>query len=229
MTQPTSPTPPPRRTTLHRLLAAAGGMALGPGLLHHALAADPTPGIRQMEGDVRIDGEPAAPGRQLGLGQRIETGPGAQVTFVVGQDAFLLHEHSSFMMETNAGVLILRYLTGKMLSVFGPGRKQLATPTAAIGIRGTACYIEAEAVRTYFCLCYGHALLIPTGDPARRKSLRTRHHEYPVYIDASASAGASAIQPARVINHSDDELIMLEALVDRRPPFLDTPLSGRRY
>jgi len=218
---------PRRRAALQRLLAAAGGLAAGPALLHAALAADNRPGIRQMEGEVRIDGRPAVIGQQVGIGQLVETGPGAHVVFVVGNDAFLQRESSSFRMDEGDGVRILRYLTGKVLSVFGKGRKQLDTPTATIGIRGTGCYIEVEETRTYFCLCYGSALLVPKADPNRRKSLRTRHHEYPLYIDRSA--GVRAVLPAHVINHSDDELVMLEALVGRRPPFLDSGYSGPRY
>lgn len=218
---------PHRRAALRRLLLAAGGVAAGPALLHAALAADDRTGIRMLEGDVRIDDRPAELGQQVGLGQMVETGVGAKLVFVVGDDAFLLRESSRFTMVESEGVLLLRYLTGKVLSVFGEGRKQLDTPTATIGIRGTACYIEAEEARTYFCLCYGGALLIPKVDPNRRKALRTRHHEYPLYV--GATAGPAAVLPAHVVNHSDEELTMLEALVERRPPFLDEPMRGSRY
>lgn len=216
-----------RRATLRGLLAGAGALAAGPAMLIEALAADPRTGMRSLQGDVRIDGQPAQPGQQLASGQLLETGPGAQAVFVIGDNVFLQRENSGFSTENSAGVLVLRYLSGKVLSVFGPGRKQLETPTATIGIRGTGCYIEAEPERTYFCLCYGRALLIPKGDPNRRKSLRTRHHEFPVYIDRSA--GASAVLPAHVVNHTDDELIMLEALVGRRPPFLGRDQGAKKY
>jgi hypothetical protein len=45
--------------------------------------------------------------------------------------------------------------------------------------------------------------------PIRRKSLRTRHHEYPPYVERGTRA--SAVLPAQVVNHGDDELMMLEA------------------
>lgn len=210
--------PPARRKTLNRLLLTTGALTFPPALLRHALAADPRQGMRTMEGDVRIDGRVAWPGQPIGLGQRVETGDRSRAVFVIGHDAFLQREDSAFVMEETRGVIVLRYLAGKVLSVFGPGRKQLDTTTAIIGIRGTACYIEAGPERTYFCLCYGEALLVPKGDPNRRKMLRTRHHELPVYIDRRA--GLRAVLPAHMVNHSDDELVMLEALVGRRPPFL---------
>lgn len=216
-----------RRRNLQRLLAAAAGVAVGPGLLRAALAADDRAGVRNLEGDVRIGGKPARVGQLVEPGQEVETGTDGRVVFVVGQDAFLQRENSRFTIEDGPSVRVLRYITGKVLSVFGPGRKQLDTPTATIGIRGTGCYIEAELARTYFCLCYGSALVVPKGDPNRRKSLRTRHHEYPLYVDRSA--GAAAVLPAHVVNHSDDELIMLEALLGRRPPFMDDLTRGNRY
>lgn len=227
MDEPTTLVHAYRRAALLRMLLVAGGATFGTGLLRAALAADASPGIRQLSGEVTIDGRPAEPGQQLELGQHLQTGAGAEVAFVVGEDAFLLRENSGFAMEMNAGALVLRYITGKVLSVFGPGRKQLDTPTAAIGIRGTGCYIEAEPERSYFCLCYGGALVIPKGDPNRRKTIRTRHHEYPLYI--GRSAGPSAVLPAHVVNHDDDELTMLEALVGRSPPFLDQPERRHRY
>jgi hypothetical protein len=91
----------------------------------------------------------------------------------------------------------------------------LATPTATIGIRGTGCYIEAEEDRTYFCLCYGVAVVTPNDNRAGRETISTQHHEHPVYIDA----GQLMMTSAPVINHTDAELIMLENMVGRRPPF----------
>lgn len=209
---------PARRAVLSRLAltgaAGAGGMA---GLLQAALAANPQSGMRSLRGTVSIDGKPALPGQQVEPGQTVVTGDDGEAVFVIGSDAFLQRGGSIFTVETNGGVAVLRYISGKLLSVFGKGRKTLVTPTATIGIRGTACYIEAEPVRTYFCLCYGSALLTPNAEPNKRRTIRTRHHEYPLYIDTRR--GPLMVAPADVINHSDAELVMLEALVGRVPPF----------
>lgn len=208
----------PRRRALRRLAASAaigiGGMH---ALLRAALAASPQAGIRSMKGNVTIDGEPAAIGQRIRPGQTVVTGPESQAVFVIGENAFLQREDSEFLIEANAGVVVLRYLTGKVLSVFGKGRKQLITPTATIGIRGTACYIEAEPDRTYFCLCYGTAVVQPAANPRIRKTLRTKHHESPFYI--GREPGKAAMRRADVANHKDDELFMLEELVGRVPPF----------
>lgn len=207
-----------RREALLKM-AATGALGAGGicGLVRDALAADSTQGIRQITGSVTVNGAPAAIGQQIRRGQIVATGPGGELVFVVGKDAFLLHENSKLGFERKLGVSILRFITGKVLSVFGKGHKTLHTPTATIGIRGTACYIEAEAARTYFCLCYGEAEITPHADPASREIVRTQHHDHPLYIGEQQG---QLLVPAMVINHTDAELIMLENTVGRVPPFL---------
>lgn len=218
-----------RRATLRRLAVAgvlgAGSMA---GLLRAALAAGHTAmpggvrsgvqsGMRSIKGTVTIDGQPAAVGQEIKPGQTVVTGPESEAIYVIGKDAFLQHENSEFGTTQGAGVVVLRYITGKVLSVFGKGRKRLETPTATIGIRGTGCFIDAGADSTYFCLCYGLAVVIPKDRPAARRWIRTKHHESPFHV-GSGKKGA-AFRRAKVVNHTDDELVMLEELVGRLPPF----------
>jgi hypothetical protein len=112
----------------------------------------------------------------------------------------------------------MRVISGRLLSVFGRGDKLLHVSTATLGIRGTACYIEEEASRTYFCLCYGEVEVVPTAAPKQRETIRTEHHDHPIYIHADPAMATSMV-PASVVNHSDAELEMLESLVGRRPPF----------
>lgn len=213
-----------RRNTL-RKLAASGVLGTGGiiGLLQAALAANTQTGMRSIEGEVTIDGKPATIGQQVRPGQKVATGADAEAIFVIGKDAFLQRENSEFAWRAGA-VPVLRYLSGKVLSVFGKGRKRLDTPTATVGIRGTACYIEAEQEQTYFCLCYGTALVTPKGMPTMHETVRTQHHEHPMYIRGGNAR--EIMESARVINHTDAELIMLEGLVGRLPPFFgkDYPL-----
>jgi len=163
-------------------------------------------GVRRQSGDVRISGE------------TISTGADGQAVFVVGRDAMLVRPNSSLTLVTNG----FRLVTGAVLSVFAPGEaKQLRTPTATIGIRGTAAYIEAEPDRTYICTCYGEAVLEPLAEPAARETVRTRHHEQPRYI--MPKGAPQMIMLAPMINHSDAELELLESLVGRKPPFSGGP------
>lgn len=183
-------------------------------------------GVREVQGEVRVNDRVVGPGDPVRAGDRIETGAGSRAVIVLGADALLLRDNTR--IETTAEKLVvgaLRVLTGKLLAVFGPGRKSIETTTATIGIRGTGAYFEAEPERTYFCLCYGTAQL---DAGTRSEAIRTRHHESPRYITRDRQ-GAIDIEPASAINHSDYELIMLEALVGREPPFLRGGAATPRY
>lgn len=204
-----------RRNALLALLGAGVGLSAA---LRSALAQGGVEqGVRRLEGDVRINGRPATTGAPVRAGDAVSTGKGALAVFVIGQDAFLMRERSRARFAGRELVLtLLRLTTGKLLSVFGHGEeRRLVTPTATIGIRGTGGYLEAQRRRTYFCLCYGTAEVAPSGS-AMRETYSTTHHESPKYIYGDGRKIAMA--PAKVINHTDDELIMIEALVGRTPP-----------
>ncbi|MBI5922055.1 MAG: hypothetical protein HY847_10480 [Betaproteobacteria bacterium] len=200
-----------------------GGTGIA-GLIATALANDAAAaiqGIRRLSGAVTLNGVAAQAGMPVRQGDRIVTGANSEVVYVIGQDAYLQRGQTSVSFADNAAG-ILRVISGKLLSVFGKGERNLVTPTATIGIRGTACYIEAEAERVYFCLCYGEADLVPTAAPAERELIRTTHHDHPLYIHNDMQMPKMMV-PAGVINHTDAELILLESLVGRVPPFDGNP------
>ena len=214
-----------RREWLKRALL---GGAIVPLLLRDALAArTPSSGVIMSRGEVLINGSAAKTGSLVTPGDSVVTATGGAAVFVVGKDAFLLRENSE-LRTAGSGMLIasLRLVTGKLLSVFGRGRRSIATPTATIGIRGTGIYLEAEAERTYACACYGVVDLQASNMPAARETVKTTHHEAPRYIYAHGEMPIKMIEAAPVKNHGDAELIMLEALVGREPPFVG---SGKQY
>lgn len=171
-------------------------------------------GVHRLSGRVRINGKAAKPGMALGVGDKLNTGADGLAVFVVGRDAMLVRKRSSLALVESG----LRIVSGAVLSVFEPGRRRrIETGTAVIGIRGTAVYVEAEPARSYVCTCYGEAVLEPKGDPAARETVRTMHHEQPRYI--MAKGAPQMMMRAPVVNHTDAELEMLEALVGRKPPF----------
>ena len=214
-----------RRDWLKRALL--GGTAM-PLLLRDALAArKQAGGMVTVEGEVQINGSAARKGAPVRPGDSVITAPGATAVFVVGRDAFLLRENSELLTAGgNLAIASLRLVTGKLLSVCSRGRRDISTSTATIGIRGTGIYIEAEAERSYVCTCYGVADLQASNMPGARETVRTMHHDAPRYIYAHGEMPIKMIAVAPVINHSDAELIMLEALVGRKPPFAG---SGREY
>jgi hypothetical protein len=215
------------------MLRAAGAALVAAqqfALLRGALAAGAVAkGVHRIRGDVRVNGAPASEGMDVKAGDVITTGAGSELLFVAGKDAFLVRADTRVEVQGTAGALVatgLRILSGAVLSVFTPGEpKSIRTPTSTIGIRGTAVYVEAEDARTYACVCYGEADLAASADPAARETVRTRHHEQPRYI---LGAGApQLLMSAPVINHTDAELVMLENLVGRWPPFTPWPGEDR--
>ena len=199
------------------------------GLIRAALAAGANPvppGLHRLKGVVTLNGTPAREGQLVKPGDTVVTAPGAEALYVIGQDAFLQREGTTVRFGETAADF-MRVLTGRLLSVFGKGPKRIQVATATIGIRGTACYIEEPSGKvgagdtplpTYFCLCYGEAEIVPTAAPQQREVVATTHHDHPLYIHGDPRMATSMV-PAKVINHTDAELVMLENLVGRRPPF----------
>lgn len=204
-----------RRRLLQAL--AAAGVA---GALREVLAAGAPQGMRSVRGAVTINGRAASVGQAVAPGDTIVAAADAEAIYVIGDDAFLQRGGSRVVFGADAARGFMRIVSGRILSVFGRGDKRIVTNTATIGIRGTACYIEDDGRRSYFCLCYGEAEIVPSAAPQQRELIRTRHHDHPIYIHADAGMPTSMV-PAEVINHTDAELRMLEALVGRVPPFGD--------
>jgi hypothetical protein len=97
------------------------------------------------------------------------------------------------------------------------GPRQLVTVTATAGIRGTGIYIESSLEQTYFCTCYG-TVEIADRQRAEKRLVASGYHA-PNIIPAQRTDGKMA-RPAEIVNHTDEELVMLEKLVGRVPPFV---------
>ena len=222
-----------RRRTL-KALAAAG--LLGPagisGLVREALAKGDVPirlGLNKVKGEVIVNHRVASEGQLIKPGDTIVTGRNSEAIYVIGQDAYLQRELTTVNFGAEALKNLMRVISGKILSVFGKGAKTIQTSTATIGIRGTGCYIEDEGTgakaRTYFCLCYGSADLTPKAAPHEAESYTTTHHDRPMYVH-NDMAMTKMMVSAEVINHTDEELTLLEGLVGRVTPFYGT---GKKY
>lgn len=220
----------PRREFLLTALSLGlfGGSQL-PGLFQSAQARGDIPdklppgrSIYQLEGEVSVDGKPASVDTTIGPGSVVRTGHNSRIIFVVGGDAFILRGNSEIVMKTSDGVIIdaMRLLSGRLLSVFARREKPhtITTSTATIGIRGTGIYLESEADRSYVCTCYGHTRIVASADPDVSEDVVAEHHDRPLYVLPSTANG-KLIVPAPVINHTNTELGLIEALVGRRPPF----------
>jgi len=218
----------PRRRVLIQALAAG---LLAPAGNAAAQLFGTTPGrlppgqsIYRVSGQVLVNSQPATLQTPIRTGDTVETASNGEVIFVVAQDAFILRGGSRLTIEApppaSALTTALRLFTGKILSVFGKARPtRIATATATIGIRGTGVYAETDPEQTYFCTCYGVADISATTDPSSTETVSASHHDKPLYILAQGASG-QRIRGAPFINHTDQELALIESLVGRTPPFV---------
>jgi len=226
----------PRRAFLVRALTLGAFAAGGPMILSGCDWSQPvTPNgklpagrsVYHRRGEVLVDGAAATRQTKIGPDARIETGSDSQLAFAVGKDAFMIRENSKVQLSPSGsgdGAVIagIRAVTGKLLSVFGERAAgeslSVDTPTATVGIRGTGLYIEAATDRTYACTCYGTTELRAGQGDEEVERITAEHHDAPRYILSEGAAGKRILQ-APVINHTDMELVLLEHLVGREPPF----------
>jgi hypothetical protein len=167
-------------------------------------------------GECLVNAAPVTEATVIRAGDSITTGRTARLIFVVGKDAFVLRENSRLDLRgENAVVDGLRLFSGALLSVFGGGTHEVRTPMVMIGTRGTGLYVEAREDRCYVCACYGTVELEAAGS-GERETIESRHHDAPRYV---MSSGDKRIVPAPLVNHTDQELALIEALVGRTPPF----------
>lgn len=195
------------------LQAAAGWVALGGAA--GALAQERS-NIVQLTGDALLNGRRLEARQTIQTGDIVETGPGSLLQFVVGSNAFHLRQNTRVVVErgnTLSAVSILRMLTGAVVSVWGRGgNRQIVTPTLTAGIRGTGVYTEVmPGDRTYFCNCYGTVAL----DAGRDAALSRADYHEAFWAEPQALEGR-LLRPAPAINHTDEELEFLAALVSQR-------------
>ncbi len=231
----------PRRRLLVQALSA--GFFGGGGLAAQLALADifgsapsklpPGQSIYRISGKVLVNGTPATLKTPIGPNDTVETAKNGEIVFVVGTSSYMLDGASKLVLQgkqeaSSILTTALRLLTGKVLSVFGksPSGIRMETVTATIGIRGTGVYMEAEPDLTYFCTCYGVAEITSTNDPSSKDTVASKHHDKPLYISADPKRKGNNISLAPFKNHTDQELMLIETLVGRTPPFV---FPGQEY
>ena len=220
----------PSRRELVRALLLAGGLAPVMMALVRGAGANSqvpvVPGVQEFEGDFRVNGALAKVGQSVRPGDVVTTGANGSGIIIIGLHAYTIRENSEIefyaedFVEDESGAVsgTIKILSGAVLSVFGNTNTTIQTPVANIGIRGTACYVDAsDPGRTYACVCYGRGELSAASDGRHLETVVTTYHDSPRYI--YAPGGPKRIAVAKVIDHTDAELRLLEMLVNRRPPF----------
>ena len=209
------------------LKAAAAWLAMGglPGAL-----AQQRSNIVQLSGDATVNGTRLDPLQVIQTGDEVQTGPGSNLVFVIGNSAFQVRQNTRLTVERGAtlnAVSLLRLLTGAVASVWGKGvNRSVVMPTMTAGIRGTGTYAEIFAERgnrNYFCNCYGTVDMV-----AGIQTLVSQadYHES-FWADADAKNGVS-LTPAPALNHTDEELEFLARLIDQRTAWQITGRKGSK-
>jgi len=224
---------PRRRLLIQALAAGVFGGGLIPGrVLADVFGTMPArlpdgQSVYRLSGTVSVNGKPADLRTRVAPNDTVETGKDGEIAFVVGSSAYLLGGGSKLMLQgrpeaTSIVTTALRLLTGRVLAVFGKSSAgiRMDTITATIGVRGTGVYLEAEPDLTYFCTCYGTADVAGIKDPASKDTVVSTHHDKPLYIAADPKAKGRNIRRAPFKNHTDQELMLIETLVGRTPPFV---------
>ena len=135
------------------------------------------------------------------------------------------HEHKTVPPATEPAnapevslIASLSLFAGRLLSVSRDSNMKVQTATATIGIRGTGFYVTSDPEQTYFCTCYGLTDVASNANPDSKMSILARHHDKPVYIVKEGNG--NNIRKAPLIDHTDQELTLIEALVGRTTPFV---------
>jgi len=222
----------PRRRLLVEALTLglfSAGFPMGNALAQSVFGSRPAklpPGqsVYRIAGSASVNGTAATLKTPVRLGDTIETGKDSEIIFAVGDQSMLLRSNTRLVIEgekkESASLLIsgLRLLTGALLSVSRDRQMRVVTAAATIGIRGTGFYAESDPEQTYFCTCYGTTDVAASNDPASKETVVSKQHDRPLYILGKAAPGRS-IRNAPFINHTDQELMLIETLVGRTLPF----------
>jgi hypothetical protein len=206
------------------LQAAAAWTAMGGFAAAHAQQRS---NIVDLTGDATVNGERLTRERSVQTGDSIETGPGSNLIFVIGNSSYQVRQNSRLTVErgnTLNAVSLLRLLTGGVAAVFGKGSSRLVTtPTLTAGIRGTGIYAEVfpqQQFRSYFCNCYG---TIDMGAGSDKTISQSSYHQS--FWGEPQPKNGHFLTAANAINHTDEELENLAKLVGQRTAW---EIEGRR-
>ena len=200
-----------------QFLIAAAALPLVAIIPIQALAASSV--IHELQGTVSLNNKALTRASSIKNGDEIIVSKDGKLVFSIGDDAFLVRGGSTLQVyaeENSVLVSALRLVNGAILGVYGKRKSttRIFTATATIGIRGTAVYVAVTPQLLYTCTCYGHTDLIVGLDSA---DVIAAHHN--AHVVTTGKNGGARMKAFEVIDHNDDELRMLEALVGRKPLF----------
>lgn len=210
------------RLSRRRFMQAAASIPLLLVLPSRLFAAT---NIHQLHGTVFINNRRANLDSRISTRSKVVVSHDGELVFSIGSDAFLLRPGTAVELVGGAVTSGLRLLTGSLLAVFDKRSKpaHIVTSIATIGIRGTGVYVSADPERLYTCTCYGETEL-RVGRHIER--IVASHHNAHEVVRGETKVTSKddkmsgmKMNSMAVVDHTDDELRMLEAYVGRVPAF----------
>lgn len=209
------------------LQAAAAWTATGGFAAAHA---EQRSNVVELFGDATANGRKVTGRSLIQTGDEVQTGPGSNLIFVIGNSAFQLRQNSRVVVgrgPTLNVVTMLRVITGAVVSVWGKGTpRRIVTPTLTAGIRGTGVYTEVfpeQDMRSYLCNCYG---VVDVAAGRDRALSRADYHQ--AFWGEVQPKNGRLLTPANAINHTDEELETLAELVGQRTAWQALGRKGAR-
>jgi len=175
--------------------------------------------VEYVEGDVRIDGRPAAFGQRVSFGALIQTAEDGYVD-VVFEEGNILRIDPDSVVRLSLGRRIRRVsLRSGQLAAVAEGLRRdsterrliLETPNTVAGVRGTLFFARVESAEsTYVCTCYGELEMEGPGFDAF--SVQSDHHAARRFT--RRGDGTIDVVEAALLYHDDDDMNALAAKVD---------------
>ena len=241
----------PRRRLLIQALASgifAAGLPGSNVLAYTLIGSRPTKlpankSVYRITGHATVNGKDATLATIIKAGDVVKTDKNSEIIFVVnGNNSMILRGDSHLVLETapkkkdtrisesklepqialpeSSLISGLKLLAGRLLSVSRYTPMKISTVTATIGIRGTGFYVTSDPEQTYFCTCYGLTDVVSNFNPDSKETIKAEHHDKPVYIVNDKQG--NNIRNAPMLEHTDQELTLIETLVGRTTPFAPT-------
>ncbi len=209
--------------TRRQFLSYSSALSLSLYLPNNSLAASNSTRlngiIHELEDEVFVNKNIANKITTIKSGDIVSVAYGGRLIFSMGEDTYLVKGGSSLVVESHNNVTVsgLRLLTGGLLAAFGKRKTPttIYTRTATIGIRGTGVYLNSQPENLYFCTCYGSTDL-HLGRHHTEHIQSTHHHALEITGNSEKTMVMKATQ---VLNHTDEELRLIEQYSGRKPTF----------
>jgi hypothetical protein len=196
-------------------VALAAAVSAGP-VFGQTVGATARSSVVYLEGQVAIDGRPAAIGDTVPLGATIATAAqslceiefNAKNVVRLGEDTTLVFNPGNLQQGSELKKGTLALVLRNISTVASAARFTVRTPSAVAGVRGTTFFINAlDANTTYVCSCNGSVHVEDLAGGSAHDMV-SAHHK--AYLFTSSASGVN-VADSTLLYHSDADMEKLAA------------------